>query len=164
MEDQTQPTPAGNEEVERAYHAGLRLLAYRPRTRQEVHQRLARRFSTEAVLQALALLEERGYLNDAAFARLWRDSREARRPRSASLIRRELQQRGVARDLADAAVAGLDDDDSAYRAGRHRLRALQGVDQLTFHRRLGDYLRRRGFSADVTRRAVERLWGERDEG
>ena len=162
MEEEPQETPVGSE-VERAYHAGLRLLAYRPRSRREVQQRLTRRFSTDAVQQAVARLEDGQHLNDAAFARLWRDSREARRPRSAALIRRELQQRGVAKDLADAAIAGLDDDDSAYRAGCHRLRALQRVDQVTFRRRLGDYLRRRGFSMDVTRRAVERLWGERDQ-
>ncbi len=150
--------------MERAYQAGLRFLAYRPRSRQEVRQRLARRFSADVVQEAVARLEERDYLNDAAFARFWRDSREAHRPRSAALIRRELQQRGVARELAEDAVAGLDDDDSAYRAGRRRLRTQQGVDETTFRRRLGDYLRRRGFSGGVARRTVERLWLEREEG
>ncbi len=150
-----------NNELERAYHAGLRLLAYRPRSRQEVQQRLSNRFSTHVVLQALALLEDRGYLNDAAFARAWRESREAHRPRSAALIRRELQQRGVAREVADAAVAGLDEEDSAYQAGHRRTRALQGVDYATFRRRLGDYLKRRGFYSDVVRRTVDQLWQER---
>ncbi len=150
------------DEVERAYQAGLRLLAYQPRSRQEVRQRLSSRFSTHVVLQVLALLEEQGYLNDVAFARAGRESREAHRPRSATLIRRELQQRGVAREVADAAVSGLDEEDSAYQAGRHRLRALQKVDYVTFRRRLGDYLRRRGFPSDVVRRTVERLWQERE--
>ena len=163
MEEEPQ-TPPASSEIERAYNAGLRFLAHRPRSRQEVRQRLARHFSADAVQHALARLEERNYLNDAAFARSWRESREAHRPRSAALIRREREQRGVARELADAAVAGLDDDDSAYRAGRNRLRALQWVDQVTFRRRLGDYLRRRGFSLGVARRAVERLWHERDVG
>lgn len=151
------------DEMERAYLAGLRLLSYQPRSRQEVRQRLSSRFSTNAIQQALALLEEQGYINDVAFAQAWRDSRETHRPRSAVLIRRELQQRGVTREVADAAVAGLDEEDSAYQAGRHRLRVLQGVDYVTFRRRLGDYLRRRGFSPDVVRQTVERLWQERDQ-
>lgn len=150
------------DEVERAYQVGLRLLAYRPQSRQEVRQRLSGRFSAHVVLQVLTLLEEQGYLDDAAFARAWRESREAHRPRSATLICRELQQRGVAREVANAAVSGLDEEDSAYQAGRHRLRALQGLDYVTFRRRLGDYLRRRGFPSDVVRRTVERLWQERD--
>lgn len=149
------------EEVERAYQAGLRFLSYRARSRQEVQQRLGRRFPDSVVARALALLEERGYLDDAAFARMWREGREAHRPRSAALIRRELQQRGVAREVAEAAIAGLDEEESAYRAGRPRLRALQGMDYVTFRRRLGDYLRRRGFPSDVVRGTVERLWQER---
>ena len=161
MNNKTQHVPA-SQEAERAYHAGLRLLAYRPRSRHEMRLRLSRRFSTESVRQALEQLEEHNYLNDASFAKLWRESRETHRPRSAALISRELQQRGVARELADGAVAGLDDDESAYRAGSHRLRAIRGLDQATFRRRLGDYLRRRGFASSVVRQAVKRLWMERE--
>ena len=152
-----------NNELDRAYQASLRLLTYRPRSRHQVRQRLSSHFSTGAVLQVLALLEDRGYLNDVAFAMAWRESREAHQPRSAVLIRRELQQRGVAREVADAAVAGLDEEDNAYQAGHRRTRALQRVDYVTFRRRLGDYLRRRGFRSDVVRRTLDRLWQEREK-
>jgi len=162
VEDKMRETIATSE-AERAYQAGLRFLAYRARSRQEVRQRLARRFSAPAVQQAVARLEEGGHLNDATFARFWRQSRETHRPRSAFLIRLELEQRGVARELAAEAVVGLDEEDSAYRAGRRRLRALQGVDEVNFRRRLGDYLRRRGFALGVARRTLERLWREREE-
>ena len=149
-------------EAERAYQAGLRSLSHRPRSRLELRQRLSRRFSADAVQEAIARLVEKQYLDDAAFARSWRDSREAHRPRSAFLIRRELRQRGIATEVAEAAVDGLDDEDSAYRAGQRRLRALQGMDEATFRRRLGDYLRRRGFSFSVARGTVERVWRERE--
>ena len=148
-------------EDERAYSAGLRLLSYRPRSRAEVSQRLARKFTTEAVNRALARLVEHGYLDDAAFARFWRENRETHRPRSAFLIKRELLQRGVARDVAETATEGVDDGETAYRAGLGRLRVLRGLDEATFHRRMGDYLRRRGFSYSVTRSTVQRLWEER---
>ncbi len=148
-------------EDERAYGAGLRLLSYRPRSRDEVRQRLARRFTTEAVNQALARLMEQGYLDDAAFARFWRENREAHRPRGVFLIKRELLQRGVARGVVEAATEGMDDGDSAYRAGLGRLRAMRGLDEATFRRRLGDYLRRRGFPHGVAQRTVQRLWEER---
>ena len=149
-------------EDERALGAGLRLLSYRPRSRDEVRQRLARRVTTEAVNQALARLTERGYLDDAAFARFWRENREAHRPRGALLIKQELLQRGVAREVAEAAIEGMDDGGNAYRAGLDRLRVMRGLDEATFHRRMGDYLRRRGFYYGVTQRTVQRLWKERD--
>ena len=148
-------------EVQRAFQTGLRVLGYRPRTRMELLHRLERRYSSDAAQQAIERLEESGYLNDADFARSWRRSREAHRPRSASLIRRELEQRGVSRELAAEAVADLDEEDSAYRAGLRRLRSLRDADWATFRRRLGDYLRRRGFPIALTHRTVERLWTER---
>ena len=147
---------------DRAVQAGLRFLSYRPRSRAEVRRRLELRFSQATVEQALTWLQERGYLDDAAFARTWRQSREAHRPRSAALIRRELVQHGVGRDVAEEAVADLDDDANAYCAGLGRLRALQGLDYVTFRRRLEGYLRRRGFGASVTRHTVERLLRERE--
>ena len=143
--------------IDRAMQAGLRFIAFRPRSREEVRRRLGRRFDPHTVEQALARLEERSYLDDAAFARLWRESREAHRPRSAALIRRELLERGVPREVAQEAVAGLDDDASAYRAGQGRLRSLQGLDDVAFRRRLEGYLKRRGFGASVIRRTVDRF-------
>ena len=152
---------AEDELIDRAVQTGLRFISYRPRSRQEVRLRLGRRFSGGTVERALARLQERGYLDDAAFARFWRESREAHRPRSAALVRRELAQHGVGRDVAEEAVAGLDDEANAYRAGLGRLRLLEGLDYVPFRRRLEGYLKRRGFGAAVCRRTVERLWRER---
>ncbi len=147
-------------EPQRAYEAALRFLSSRPRSSQEVRRRLASRFTPEAVQETVRRLEEHGFLDDAAFAAFWRQSREAHRPRSTALIRRELMQKGVPRDVAEAAVTGLDDEHSAYRAAKRRERALRGLDEATFRRRLGDYLRRRGFSFGVAHGVVERLWEE----
>ncbi len=148
-------------ETQRAYQTGLRILGYRAKTRMELLHRLGRRYSPDAAQQAVERLEQSGYLNDAEFARAWRRSREAHRPRSGFLIRRELEQRGVSKEVAEEAVADLDEEDSAYRAGLRRLRSLRDADWTTFRRRLGDYLRRRGFPIALTRRIVERLWAER---
>ena len=155
--------PSSEDElVDRALQAGLRFISYRPRSRQEVRRRLGRRFGAGTVERALDRLEELGYLDDVAFAHFWRESREAHRPRSAALIRRELAQKGVSREVVEEAVAGLDDDATAYRAGKGRLPSLRGLDYVTFRRRLEGYLKRRGFGASVTGRTVNRLWRERE--
>ena len=148
--------------IQRAVLACLRFISYRPRSREEVRRRLGRRFGVATVEQALVRLEEQGYLDDVAFARSWCESRVAHRPRSAALIRRELLERGVGREVAEEAVAGLDDDAAAYRAARGRLAALRGLDYVTFRRRLEGYLKRRGFGTGVTRRTAQRLWREKE--
>ena len=152
---------SGMSESERAYLSGLRLLSYRSRTRLEMRQRLGKRFSAEAVEEATSRLEEMGYLNDASFARSWKEGREARKPRSATLIRHELRHKGVSKDLAESVTAGMDDETSAYEAGRRHLNTLRGVDKRTFRRRMGNYLRRRGFATGLVIRTVDKLWPER---
>ena len=67
----------------------------------------------------------------------------------------------MGREVAEEAVAGLDDDANAYRAGLGRMRSLGGLDYVAFRRRLEGYLQRRGFGTGVVRKAVERLWRER---
>jgi len=153
-----EPSRPDKADVERAYQFALRLLAYRARSRRELAQRLSARFPQEAIASALSLLEEHGYLNDAAFAQEWRRSREAHRPRSASLVRRELAQHGVPSEVAQAAVEGMDDIENAYRAAQHHAKALAKLDYVTFARRLTAYLLRRGFPSDVVRRTVLRVW------
>jgi regulatory protein len=155
--------PQGAEEGrerEQAYQAGLRLLSYRARSRRELTQRLARRFSASAVHEALAQLEAHGYLDDAAFAQAWRTSREVHRPRSASLVRRELVHHGVPRETAEATVDGMDDEANAYQSARRRVKALASLEEATFRRRLTDYLRRRGFPYAVASMTVDRVWRE----
>jgi len=57
-------------------------------------------------------------------------------------------------------VAGLDDEEAAYRAAAKRLHALTGLSREVFWRRLGGFLTRRGFSYDVVRPTLERCWND----
>lgn len=107
-------------------------------------------------------LRELELLDDAAFARAWSRSRADHRPRSAAMIRRELQSKGVERDVAQASVEPLDDRENAYRAGLRWLPALSNADYDTFRRRIWGRLHRRGFAPALIREAVARLWEERD--
>ncbi|MFQ5860155.1 MAG: regulatory protein RecX [Dehalococcoidia bacterium] len=144
-------------------NAALRLLSYRPRGQEELRRRLLRRFPQEAVEPVLAQLQQQGLLDDAAFARFWQESRERSRPRSALLVRQELLRLGVDRETADAAVAGLDDEENAYRAGAKLLRSVRAADYEEFRRQLFPRLQRRGFSPAVIRQATARLWEERQQ-
>ncbi|MEE8518815.1 MAG: regulatory protein RecX [Dehalococcoidia bacterium] len=135
----------------------MRSLATRPRSVSQVRERLARRFDASIVDEAVAGLQADGLLDDAQFAEAWRSSRERLRPRSASMVRRELLQRGVARDIAEEAVSEMDDEEAALRAAQGPARRLAALDRVTFTRRLGGYLARRGFGAGVVLRTVNRL-------
>ncbi len=157
----------GSEPSQRARSAALRLLSHRPRSEAEIRRRLSGRYPPSAIDQAVRSLRDQGLLDDAAFARMWRDSRDSSRPRSAAAIRRELVSKGVDRQVADETVQDVDDEDAAYRAGLAFVRRLERADLATFRRRLGGHLERRGFRWGLSRTVVDRLWQETrggDEG
>lgn len=150
-----------------ALQAALRYVSFRQRSVNEVRQRIGKAYSQPVVEQALASLKRYGYLDDADFARRWRDSRERRKPRGAFMLRRELRTKGIAEGIIDATLEGLDEAGGAYRAGERRAqRWLDGGDMpyATFRRKMWDYLRRRGFPSGVTRDTTAQLWAEYGEG
>lgn len=150
--------------LRRAHSAALRLIAYRPRTRKEMATRLGRKFEPGVVDSVIALLTDQGYLDDASFAGEWRASRESHNPKSSWVVQRELETKGIDVSVASEAVRDMDDDENAYAAGAKAARRLAKLDRPVFRRRLWGYLNRRGFSSAVTRRTVERLLEESDEG
>ena len=62
----------------RCLGAALRLLSYRPRSEVEMRQRLSLRFEAETVDRVVSHLKERQTLDDATFARFWKENRGRR--------------------------------------------------------------------------------------
>ncbi len=149
--------------LSRAHSAALRLIAYRPRTRKEIADRLMRKYEPDVIDSVVEILTDQGYLDDASFAGQWRASRESHNPKSSWVVQRELETRGVETSVASEAVRDMDDDENAYAAGAKAARRLAKLDRTVFKRRLWGYLNRRGFSSAVTRRTVERLLEEADQ-
>jgi regulatory protein len=145
-----------------ATEAALRLLAMSPRSEKELRERLKKRGFPKAAMEiAVTRVQEMGYLNDAAYARFFVESRQASTPRSRRALSFELARKGVTREVAASSVEEVSDADAAYRAAQRRLRSLQKLDRVTFTRRLGSFLGSRGFGYGVTRATIERCWAER---
>ena len=160
-------TPARRIELEAedqrlgAVEAALKLLAMGPRSEHDLRDRLKnrRQFATEAVEHAVRRMRELGYLNDAAFARLYVEARQAS-PRSKRALTFELQRKGVDKRHVETALEEHSDADAAYNAAQRRLRALRETDRPTFERRLGNFLASRGFGYGVARSTITRCWRE----
>lgn len=144
---------------QRALASAYRSLSRRPHSAQEIKQKLMRKqFGEETIDRTLADLTARGLINDAEFALFWRENREAFRPRSRTFVGLELRQKGIPSDVAGEATSGMDDAGSALRLGQKKAKTLAKADYDTFSRRLGDYLRRRGYNYDVIQKTVRELW------
>ncbi len=148
-------------ELHRSLNCALGIIGVRPRSEKEISARLARRgFDAETIQQVLGRLKERGLVDDAAFARFWRDNRECFRPLGSRLLESELRQKGIDADTICEALLGIDDELGAYRAAQKKARTSSSLEYSSFRQRLGSFLRRRGFDYAIAARAIDRVWQE----
>ncbi|MEA3460026.1 MAG: RecX family transcriptional regulator, partial [Chloroflexota bacterium] len=146
---------------QKAHDRALHFLSYRPRSEAEIQRYLRDKGVPKPIEEEIIQrLKAVGLLDDLAFARYWVEDRERFKPRSARMLRYELRRKGVSDEIIAKALEDLDEEESAYRAAGHRAHRLLNLDYKSFRRRLGAYLRRRGFSYEVARNASERLWRE----
>ncbi len=149
--------------LQKSLNSALRYLSPRPRSEAEIRARLNRHgFDADTIEQVLTKLKEQGLVDDIAFARFWRENRENFRPLSRRLIELELKQKGVDAETIAEASAGVDDELGAYQAAQRKARSLAGLDYSSFRKRLGAFLKRRGFDYELVNRTIDRVWQERD--
>lgn len=147
--------------AETAYDKVLNYLSYRPRSRAEVEVYLQNREVPESqILAIVERLEKVGLLDDEAFAQFWVENRERFRPKGLRALRYELRTKGLSDAVIERALTSVDTAESAYRSARKKSRQLGHLDQQMFHRKIVEYLVRRGFEYEVAREAAERLWKE----
>ena len=158
----TPKTETWRTEAGRARGAALRLLALRPRSVSEMRERLGRRYESSSVEQTVSRLLNEGLLNDTDFAQQWRQSRERRKPRSRSMIARELKDRGIADEVIGNALEDYDSLDAAHRAASRYATRQYASDRAAFDRRVGAFLGRRGFEPSVIRQTIQQLREELD--
>ncbi|MFB3097304.1 MAG: regulatory protein RecX [Dehalococcoidia bacterium] len=156
------PSSRPESDYSAAVDAACRFLSFRPRSEAEVRRRLMRRFPAELVNRVIEVLRNTNYLDDEEFARRWRLDRERFHPRGRQVLKRELSRFGVAREVIDRALVGMEEEENAYRAGLKVAVRLMSKDctQEDLSRKLHPYLQRRGFAYSLARDTVNRLWLE----
>jgi regulatory protein len=146
-----------------AVEVGLNYVSYRPRSAKEVADHLRQKsLDGEASAHAIHRLQELGYLDDAAFARFWVESRDSHRPRGRRALAWELKQKGIADTIIEDVLERFAGDETnlAMQAARKRAANLETADAYKFRRQLGSFLARRGFGYDVVEDVVNDLWDE----
>ena len=139
--------------AQKAREYAFLLLKFRPRSANELAERLKRKgFEPAVVRGVVAFLQERRFIDDAAFARGWIESRLAR-PYGFTRIRQELKLKGVAPEIVARLIEEKKEEFSEEEAVRSLIRAkmkrLAGIEPQKARQRIYGYLIRRGFSPDI---------------
>lgn len=160
-------------EAERAqlkvYDRALNMLAARGRASRELARLLVRKGEPkELVDRAVERLQAQGLLDDARFAESFTRSRVLGAKQSKRRVQQDLARKGVAREVTDAAVSAVFEEEQVdqralvLEAARKKVRSLSKLEPEVRRRRLYGFLARRGYDGEDIRVAMEELI--RDKG
>lgn len=128
---------------------------------------LAQRGVDAAIAEAtVERFASRGWIDDAVLAEQLLYAGTSRKGQGRRAIAQTLSARGITRDVADAALAALPDDDAqrALDYARTKAHGLRSYDLDTAMRRLMGQLARRGYSGSVAANAARTALTEQRDG
>lgn len=144
------------------------MLARRELSCAELRSRLVERgYPTDQVDGAIERLRETGALDDRRVARAYARTASQVKGRGRLRVTRELQAKGIAREIVAESVAEVfgDADEGALieRALAKKLQGGRGTTTVHERARLYQFLMRQGFTPAAVTAALRRLGGARDE-
>jgi len=150
------------EESQKARMCAVRYLAYRDRSRNEIaHYLKGKGFSTSALDETLALLEDNNYINDPRFALKFGRSRIENKKVGKIRLERELKDKGLESQIISKALNSLyeeyDEREIAIVCAKKKLESFSLNDIEKERGRLARFLERKGFSSSLVYQVVTQL-------
>ncbi len=138
-----------------------RYLSIRNRSEKEIRDYLTKKEATSEIReQIVALLKKQKFLNDELFARAWVSYRARTTPRGKHLLRIELKQKGIDKELIDTVLGEKNEelpDELTQARGiiKKRIERLRGQPKQEIYNKVGSFLARRGFDWDTAKKAID---------
>ncbi|MEC0183315.1 RecX family transcriptional regulator [Paenibacillus peoriae] len=155
------------DEKQQGYVYALYYLGRKPRTRQEIAQRLVQKELGQAVIdEVLMRLERERLVDDDLYARQWARQRITSQRKGKMWVRQELRQKGISKASIGEALEEITDNEeweSALVIGRKKWEQVRG-DVMEKKRKTYPFLMRRGYSGDMTRQVVNHLTAAEQNG
>ena len=140
---------------QKTFDRAVNLLAYKPRSEEELRQRLLEKEWTNAeiVEAVLSKLKEYNYLNDEQFANDFAAARLRQKPIGKRVLKQKLALKKLDKETVEAALETAfeetPEEDVIERAIEKRLRLKGKPETREDSKKFYDYLLRQGFSYDL---------------
>jgi regulatory protein len=146
----------------RAFQRAVKLLAAKPRSIEELRERLAERCSSKTIVETvIARLREYGYLDDERYALGYASSKVRQQPIGRRRLEMSLAKKKVARSVADEALnqvfAETSEEELLDRALAKRVRLRGRPKTRAEAKSLFDHLLRQGFPFELVADKVRAL-------
>lgn len=171
-------------EFDTYYLLALRYLNIRSRSEKEIRDYLKKKtqkyikddISKNQAEQMIDLivhkLKQQKFLNDEEFAKMWIRSRTEFKPKGQRLIRLELQQKGVSKEIIDKAFEVFDAEQAENKEGKRdelqlakdilekKRKKFEPMEKQERFNKAGSLLARRGFDLDTIKTAIDEVFGK----
>ena len=142
-----------SDSLQKAKNYAFLLLKFRQRSTKEIVLRLKQKqFEDSVIKETIAFLKDHAFIDDAAFARAWIDSR-LKKPLGIRRIKEELRIKGIDNNIIDSSISQIrrdySEEEVISRIAADKFSRLKGIEPQKAKRRIFSYLLRRGFSPDV---------------
>ena len=142
------------EELKKAKNQALKYLSYRDRSKWEITQYLEKKKHSHLVIQqTLENLESLDYIDDQRFALQWGQFNINKKKLGRNRLYLELLNKGIDQEILENIVSTLYENNPetqlAAECARIKWETLKDVETEKKKPRLFEYLKRRGFSADI---------------
>lgn len=146
--------------LDKAYDRVLNLISHRMRSEWELRDYLKRKDYDEGIQdEVVNRLKDRGYVNDAEFAKRWVENRRLLKATSKRRLSQELRQKRVADDIIQSTLEADATDELEVLKQLIERKQTKYQDEL----KLMQYLARQGFSYDLIKQALNEITREQPE-
>jgi regulatory protein len=150
------------DDFEKFYKAAIRFLSFRPRSEKELSDYLTKKKCDDLTAKRIIeSLTRDKFLNDEEFIRWWVEQRTILKPKASRVIKFELKQKGISKDLIDSFFENEESSTSDFTkalalAEKKMPRYAKIEDRRKIYEKLGRFLASKGFDWDTIKEVIDR--------
>lgn len=151
------------EDQNKANDYALNLLSYRARSVKEIKDKMkSKEYEDDIIENTIEFLNKYSYLDDYQFGLQFAKDRQNLKGAGKNLIKQELYNKGISRDIIDKILEEISDRDEEYERaldlGRRKANtSYRNEEKDAKYRKLSSFLQRRGYSFDVIKKIMEEV-------
>lgn len=145
---------------EKLYPKTLRFLSFRPRSEKEIKDYLKKKKADDLTSdKIIGNLKKNKFLDDLEFAKWWIEQRTKIKPRASRIIKFELLQKGIDKELVDELLgqSGVTEFDKALDLAQRKIKRYEKYDREKAFEKLARFLSSKGFDWDTVKEVIDRL-------
>lgn len=154
------------DDFEKFYKATLHFLSFRPRSEKEMRDYLVKKKCDDLTAQRIikSLIKSK-FIDDEEFTRWWIEQRTLIKPKASRVIKFELKQKGISRELIDQFFENEENEEGsgsdfakAMKLAEKKLRTIHDQsNKFKVKEKLGRYLASKGFDWDTVKEVLASL-------